>query len=330
MYRSLIAPLLILLVAACQSGSDPAPAPTTSPTDDGSGVADEDGATHDTPDPEVEDAPRRIVAIGDIHGDIGSAREALQLAGAINENDEWVGGDLVVVQTGDQLDRGDDEREILDLFETLREEAAAAGGEFHALLGNHEIMNVQIDLRYVTEGGFADFADIPYDNADPELQRYHPDHRGRVAAFRPGGPYATLLANHRMVLVLDGTVFVHGGLTPEYARLGVDRINSLTASWMRGETPEPSTTQGEDCPIWSRHFSNETDAEDCALLGETLDMLGADRMVVGHTVQDNGITNACDGRVWRVDVGLADYYGGSTQVLEIVGSRVRPIGAAQR
>lgn len=330
MNRQQLSPFIALMLAACQGGAEADPTPTATPDDEGSGGVEADGAGEDTPATEVEEAPTRIVAIGDVHGDLGSAREALQLAGAIDENDRWVGGELVVVQVGDQLDRGDDEREILDLFEQLRAQAEAAGGGFHPLLGNHEIMNIQIDLRYVTPGGFEDFDDIEYDPDDAFLQRYEPAHRGRVAAFRPGGPYANILAEHEMVFQLDGTVFVHGGLIPLYANLGVDRINELTSAWMRGETPEPSTIQGEECPIWSRHFSNETDDDDCALLEETLEMLDAQRMVVGHTVQDTGITSACDGRVWRVDVGLADYYGGSTQVLEIVGDRVRPILAAQR
>ncbi len=70
-------------------------------------------------------AAERIVAIGDLHGDLEVTQRVLRLAGAIDENDRWIGGDLVVVQTGDQLDRGDDERAILDLFARLRDEAEA-------------------------------------------------------------------------------------------------------------------------------------------------------------------------------------------------------------
>src|SRR5262245_61138965 len=64
-------------------------------------------------------APGRIVAVGDLHGDLQSTRQALRLARAIDEKDHWIGGDLTLVQTGDQLDRGDQEREILDLLERL-------------------------------------------------------------------------------------------------------------------------------------------------------------------------------------------------------------------
>ena len=38
----------------------------------------------------------RVVAIGDVHGDLGAARRALRLAGAIDEEDKWIGGELAL------------------------------------------------------------------------------------------------------------------------------------------------------------------------------------------------------------------------------------------
>ena len=84
----------------------------------------------------------RVVAIGDIHGDLQAAEEALWLAGVMDGQGRWIGDDTVVVQVGDLLDRGDDERAILDLFERLTVEAAAVGGQVISLLGNHEIITI--------------------------------------------------------------------------------------------------------------------------------------------------------------------------------------------
>ena len=50
--------------------------------------------------------------------------------------------------------------------------------------------------------------------------------------------------------------------------------------------------------------------------------LEVSRMVVAHTVQSAGINDACDGRVWRIDVGLAAYHGGPVEVLEVAGTEV--------
>lgn len=280
----------------------------------------------------------RIVAFGDVHGDLEAARGALRLAGAIDEHDRWIGGDLIVVQTGDQLDRGDQEQAILDLFERLRVESRAAGGAFHALLGNHELMNARGDLRYVTEGGFADFMDaVEYDPGDSlevwdrssgtftsaSLSDFEPHQRARMAALMPGGPYADLLAQRQVILQIGDNVFVHGGVLPDHVAYGIDEINGAAQAWLRGEADLPSVLSGSESPQWTRLYSSDPDAVACGVLEEALTALEAKRIVVGHTLQESGIASACAGRAWRVDVGMAAYYGGPVEVLEIVGDSVR-------
>jgi hypothetical protein len=95
---------------------------------------------------------------------------------------------------------------------------------------------------------------------------------------------------------------------------------------MSGERPSPpAIATAEDGPIWARRYSAAPDAEDCKVLGEALAAVPAKRMVVGHTVQRGGISAACDDRVWRIDVGLARYYGGETEVLEIAFDTVKKL-----
>jgi hypothetical protein len=272
------------------------------------------------------DAPnRRIIAIGDLHGDWPSARAALTLAGLIDEQDAWTGGRTIAVQVGDQLDRGDDEREILDALARLQREAREAGGDMITLLGNHEVMNVAGDLRYVTPGGFTDFAEYATLLANPST--VPEPQRGRVAAFQPGGPWALKLSEHPVVQIVGDNVFVHGGVHPEHVRAGLDTINSSTSAWMRGNGTKPKILDGDTAPIWSRAYSDNPDAEDCKLLAETLAMLGAKRMIVAHTPQLQGITSACADQVWRVDCGLADHYRGPTQALEIVADNITVLKA---
>jgi hypothetical protein len=273
------------------------------------------------------DAPARLVALGDLHGDLEATRGALRLAGAIDESDKWIGGELVVVQTGDQLDRGDDEQAILELLARLQHEAAAAGGAIHLLNGNHEFMNALGDLRYVTPGGFADFTDAPgVDPSRPELAKIMakaPEQaRARVAAFWPGQPWAKELAKRNVILVVGDSVFVHGGVTPAWAGR-IEAVNDEARAWLAGErSAPPAAITDNDGPVWSRHYSAEPNAEDCAMLEQALETIGAARMVVGHTVHTEGITSACGQKVWMIDVGMASHYGGPTQVLEIRGDRV--------
>ncbi len=269
----------------------------------------------------------RLVAIGDLHGDLEATRDALVLADAIDGEDRWIGGDLVVVQTGDILDRGDDAMEILELMDALVDQARAAGGAIHLLNGNHELMNVKLDMRYVSVGGYLDF--LPGEKRDPEAATAQEVVDGvaeRILAIRPGGTVARRFAERNVIVVVGDTVFVHGGVLPHVADYGIERLNQETRQWIRGDLrcpPEPLF--GSDGPVWSRHYSYEPDDEDCRLLEDTLQRLGARRMVVGHTIQDGGISSACNGRVWRIDVGMADHYGGSAAVLDLSSGEARPL-----
>lgn len=269
-------------------------------------------------------AAERVVAIGDLHGDFEATRAVLRLAGLIGADDGWSGGRTVLVQTGDQLDRGDGERRIVDLLERLQTQARAAGGQVVILNGNHELMNVRGDLRYVTAGGFAEFKGFADASppADERLAKVPPGLRGRLVAFLPGGPYARILARRPVIGMVGDSLFVHGGVLPKHVEIGLERINREVSAWVAGATDPPPYMRGDDSPVWSRHYSTDPDADDCALLGQVLAATGAARMVVGHTVQEGGPTSACDGRVWRVDVGLSAHYGGRPAALEIRGSKV--------
>jgi hypothetical protein len=270
----------------------------------------------------------RIVAVGDLHGDLDAARRALRLAGAIDAQDHWIGEDLVLVQTGDQLDRGDEEQAILDLFTRLAEEAAQAGGAVYALNGNHELMNAALDLRYVTPGGYEDFQDaVDSDAINAGLEDYEESQRARVVAFRPGGPYAQVLAQRNVVVVVGDNVFVHGGVLPEHVAYGLERANAEVRDWLLGDGPEPAHILEKGSLVWARDYSDEVDAADCETLLEALGALSAQRMIVGHTVQDGGVRSYCNSRVWCIDVGMSAHYGGDVAVLEIVGDTVRVLTA---
>jgi hypothetical protein len=244
---------------------------------------------------------KRVVAIGDLHGDLGGTRSALRAAGAIADSDNWVGGELVIVQTGDILDRGDDESKIYDLFDRLTGQAKAAGGNIVMLDGNHELMNSALDFRYVTPGGMRDFG----------------GDRGK--AFSPGGTWAKRLARYNVVAIVDGTVYSHAGVLGDWVTQ-LDAINLDARCWLDGQagsaSEPPRALTSDDSPVWTRAYGIPG-AEDCVALAAVLAKLDAKRMVVGHTVQEQGITHACDGKLWRIDVGLAAGYGGPIEVLEV-------------
>ena len=189
----------------------------------------------------------RVTAVGDLHGSYEKAVELFQGASLIDEDLHWIGGDQHLVTAGDLLDRGTGDRQLMDLMMLLQEESRAAGGWVHALLGNHESMNLLRDMRYVNSRSFAGWADDEtakvrktalrnYLNSQPgsdsrtkrsaEFQRqFPPGFFARQQSLDLDGEYGSWLLTLPAVVKINGVVYVHGGITVETAALGIDGIN---------------------------------------------------------------------------------------------------------
>lgn len=189
----------------------------------------------------------RIVAVGDVHGAFEALVATLQAADVIDEGLTWSGADTHLVMTGDLLDRGPDSRRIMDLIMRLEQEAAAAGGQVHQLLGNHEVMNLIGDVRYVSLAEFAAFspeesaaerehwfqrflADQPEDADEFIVQtqfdeKAPPGFFGHRRAFRADGEYGKWLLEKPLMVVINGTAFTHGGAPPFVAEHGLAGVN---------------------------------------------------------------------------------------------------------
>lgn len=268
-------------------------------------------------------AEGRLVAIGDLHGDFDATQKVFRLVGATDDKDHWSGGTLTVVQTGDQLDRGDGERAILDFLERLALEAKQAGGLLIVLNGNHETMNALGDFRYVTAGALHSFDGPSEDN---RAQMFPTAARGRASAFLPGGPWAKKLAERPVIVQVNDVLFAHAGVRAPHVDYGIDRLNRETSAWLRGDLQNPPRLiTDEEGPVWTRVYgAPNLDEKACDVLSRALERARASRMVVGHTVQQGGVTGACRDRVYRIDVGMSSYYGGTQiQALEILPDSVR-------
>lgn len=187
----------------------------------------------------------RIVAIGDVHGSYGKLLSLLRGTGLTTQQLAWQGGEAHLVFCGDLIDRGPEGRAVLDLARRLQTEAKAAGGRVHVLLGNHEIMNMTADLRYVPPEGFQAFLNDERD-ADRQAawaaltrsgrdsvrrqafdQTYPPGFFGRMRALGPDGEYGRWLLEQPTVVKINDILFVHGGLTDLVALLGLEAINTI-------------------------------------------------------------------------------------------------------
>lgn len=324
---------------------------------------------------------RRLVAIGDVHGDFPAAMKALEIAGVMDNKGEWIGKNTVVVQVGDVMDRGDAELAIFTKFLRLKKKAMKEGGDVIVMNGNHEIMNVMGDFRYATNGAYLECgtylkkmkekeessgsgdkgsssansnkenaspdsnstnessneseksplkkASEQFQNEDPVIQGV----RARRELFQPGGAFAMKLSKHPTVLQVGDTIFAHAGVNQSHVKYGFDRINREVSLWMQGKIKNPPDYIVEsEGVVWTREYGGKDagvkyEAEACRRLKSALALTSdpeAKRLVIGHTPQTTGVNSGCKGAVWRVDVGASrGIYGGTVEVLEIKGSRVR-------
>ena len=307
---------------------------------------------------------KKLVAIGDIHGDLSVAIKALKLAGVIDNsildnsrdinNIKWTGDDTYVVQLGDQIDRvrpsklynnlcsEDDEDlykdegsdlKIISLFEKLHKEAKQQGGALFSIFGNHELMNVDGDFRYVSPKEFNEFGNF-FSGTYEQNSSFPYGYNERLNAFKPGGSIAKRLAQTRYSVIQVGSwVFVHGGISPKCAeKYSLEDINKYIKVWLMGKMTDNThlnylyhSDDEDDSPFWSRIYSDmdEWDEhESTKSFNQTINNLNIKNikdssniikgMIMGHSPQfmyNRGINSSNDNKVWRVDVGASKAFG---------------------
>lgn len=278
-------------------------------------------------------ATGRIVAIGDIHGDLRKAISSLEAARVLQEvggQVRWAGGDTVVVQLGDVLDRGDSEIGVVMLLRELHKQAQLEGGAVYMINGNHESLNVSGNFRYATPGGFRESA-LAAGLRGEDLQNVEKQKQARQRMYTPGGPMARELAKNPTVLIVNDTLFAHGGVLKRHVQYGLEKMNQEVSLWMRGlhnpdgsrPTPPFFATGDASSVMWNRMYSKEAFTPYdrfcvCRQLKATLEATGARHMIIGHTPQVTGANCECNGHVWRMDVGMSGgVLNAHPQVLEI-------------
>lgn len=296
--------------------------------------------------PHVLPPVKRIIVIGDIHGDWEMTLQALRVAKLIDKKENWVGGDTVVVQVGDQVDRcrysgipcnkpnatspdeGNDWK-ILQFFTKLHGQAQKVGGAVYSLIGNHELMNVKGDFRYVSYQGLREFDDYKYTDSNSESHEFRDGEEARRWAFKPGNPISEFLAcTRQMALIVGSNLFVHAGVLPTIAKkYSVKNLNQLMSLFLFDELSKPSDyndvfDSADYSPLWNRVFGNigkqkydnkskhldlaSSESKCKSLLNPLKDIYKVDKIFVGHTpLLDNGIGSVCDGKIWLTDYGLS-------------------------
>jgi hypothetical protein len=278
---------------------------------------------------------------------------------------QWSGGRTIVVQIGDQNDScrpidgkcdhieddKDDDISIFMFFTMLHSLALKVGGGVYSLIGNHELMNIKGDLRYVSNENINKFTKYkdPFTkevlNGTAEENFKH--------AFLNGNEYANLIGCTRQsVLIIGDFLFIHAGINKEFlnkfrGRDELQDLNELVKNWIVTKLTEFKSdprmemilNDANNSPFWMRVLGQlpanlPENNNDCrTLINPIIEAYKIKGMVIGHTPQINmenganknelvnGINGTCGNKLFRIDVGASKAFlereRREPQVLEI-------------
>ncbi len=259
---------------------------------------------------------KNLVVLSDIEGNFAALRKLLQASKVIDEDFNWKFGNGHLVLVGDFFDRGKQVTEVLWFIYYLEEKAKAAGGYVHFILGNHEIMNLSDDLRFVQQKYL--------DNASFLNQKY-------VTLYDENSELGRWLRTKNIVEKIGDIMFAHGGISGDInsMNISVNEINSLARPYYSDTishyTNEKSATIFSDLgPFWYRGYYEKGNPGIPLQMDSTLAQFGVNHIITGHTIVSDTISVWYNGKLLDTDVHHA---GGKSEALLIEGDKYYRVNA---
>jgi len=248
----------------------------------------------------------KILAVSDIHGEYEYLKGILINSKVIDSNLNWIYGDGHLVIDGDVFDRGDMVTECLWLIYRLEHQAKEHGGMVHLTLGNHELMVLQANNRYINEKYLKGIA-----------KKSRIDH---VDLYGPDMELGRWLRTKHMAVILNDILFVHGGVSPSFVEKGlklewlnktVRDIIDLNSAQVAFDTTAKYLF-GSFGPFWYRGYHYEMENRypqiTMAEVDNQLEYFGVDAIVVGHTGVEE-VVGLYDNKIFAIDVPFDELNG---------------------
>lgn len=237
-----------------------------------------------------------IAVISDVHGQYNQYLEQLKANGIIDSNLNWQFGAGHLVYLGDAFDRGDMVTEILWHLFNLEKQAARAGGMVHYILGNHELMVLDEDLRYIND---------KYKQVEAISGIQYSD------LYSENSVLGKWLRSKPVMITINDIIFVHGGISPDlvHRNLNIRYINQTFSDsivgrdiWSEGENEELFFLAGDNGPSWYRGYFTDTAFTESSL-DSSLVYFDKAHIVVGHSTHKE-IKSLYNNKILGVDAGI--------------------------
>lgn len=255
------------------------------------------------PEPSIYEDVDKILALGDIHGHYTSLVNYLKAMEVIDDSLHWIWGDGHLILLGDVFDRGNEVTESLWLIYQLGLQAKKSGGRVHMLLGNHEVMVMVNDTRYLNRK-YALFSNY--------FQRDY------ARFYDKNSELGRWLRTRNTVIRINDYIFSHAGISPKVfkRRLSIPTINQLLQDYLANDPDIPNKSPGLTSlilnaygPLWYRGYvsfgaygvqnGNITQKE----VDRILKYYDASRMVIAHN-EVRKIISKFDGKVITIDIPI--------------------------
>lgn len=241
-----------------------------------------------------------ILVLGDVHGEYDRMINTLREHNVIDAENKWNFGKGHLVYVGDVFDRGDKVTEILWFIYRLEQEAKKAGGNLHFVFGNHELMILNNDNRYIND---------KYKSLCKPLGLEY------ASLFHSNSVLGEWLRTRNSIVQINDFLFVHGGISEDLLGKGhnVEAVNNTTRQYLIGGL---NANNIEVCnevfsstgPFWYRGYfmeSKKYDKIDKEGVDRILKNLNVKTIVVGHTEVDQ-ISEFFSGKIIDVNIPMRD------------------------
>lgn len=266
----------------------------------------------------------KIFVTSDIEGNFNALYSLLVGNNIIDQNFNWTFDKGHLVICGDMFDRGKDVIPCLWLLYSLEQKAELFGGKVHFLLGNHDVMNLQLDIRYV-DSKYIQLAKILFEESE--------DKKAYQNLMSANNELVKWISTKNSIEKIGKSLFLHGGISPELvdALFSIDEINQTVRDHIHenliknpGLNLKANLIMGRKGPLWFRglvqDYKQYYKKVNMPQLDEILKYYEVDRIVIGHTIVSDQITTDFNNKIIRVDTKHSTKkFSGKTEGLLIDG-----------
>lgn len=260
----------------------------------------------------------KMYILSDIEGNFGAFKKLLLAGGVIDSSLNWTFGNGHLVLTGDFVDRGSMVTEVLWLIYSLEEKAKAAGGYVHYILGNHEIMNMNGDLRYVHPKYMESAALL---------------NKGFTSLYGDSSELGRWLRTKNVMEKINDVLFVHGGISSlvNMLELSTTKLNKLVRPYyadsiMNFNNEQLDILYSDFGPFWYRGYYTSDINSHINTIDSTMRQYRVKKIATGHTIVADTISVLLNGKVINTDVHHAGGHSEALLMQEGKYFRVKPDG----